>query len=153
VKRVVFDCNVYAKALINIRGPEGACIEMVRAGLLILFVSDYVLQEIRELPAKIPAKYGVTAERVDSFIGNLVRYASLVDKVPSVYVHPVDPDDSHYVDLAVMTGSTLVVSNDRHLLALMDLSLELGIAFRQSFPAIEVLTPHALLMQLRAAGP
>ena len=59
-EKVVFDCMVFAQALINPVGPAGACVEMARARRIQLILSSYVLQEVRELPAKLPRRLGVT---------------------------------------------------------------------------------------------
>jgi len=147
--RAVFDCVVFAQALINPRGPAGECLERARTGVVRLFVSDYVLAEIRELPRKIPPRYGVTAESADELASDLVKFATVVSSAPSVYVHPHDPDDSHYVDLAVATNSSLIVSRDRHLLKLMDVTRPEARDFRRRFPGIDVLSPDAFAQQLR----
>jgi predicted nucleic acid-binding protein len=37
-----------------------------------------------------------------------------IENVPDVYRHPIDEDDSCYVNLAIAAGAKLIVSNDRH---------------------------------------
>ena len=76
--RVVFDCVIYAQAIISDRGPAAACLERVRTGELQLIWSDYVLQEIRELPEKLPAHFGVTLEIVEIFILAVAPYVEHV---------------------------------------------------------------------------
>jgi putative PIN family toxin of toxin-antitoxin system len=98
-------------------------------GRLLLFVSSYVLEEIRELPQKIKPKLGVTAERVDDFIRDLAKHAQATIDVPPLYNHPIDPDDSHYVNLALATRAQLIVSRDRHLLNLMERGKKRGQRF------------------------
>lgn len=150
-EKVVFDCPVFAQALINPRGPAAACLGHAQQGNVILSVSDYVLQEIRELPQKIKPQLGVTEERVEGLIRDLSKYVRFVVNVPLVYAHPIDPDDSHYVNLALATGSKLIVTRDRHLLNLMD-DRQIGAQeFRKSFPGLVVVTPDTLMQQLRAA--
>jgi putative PIN family toxin of toxin-antitoxin system len=148
-EKVVFDCNVFAQALINIRGPAGTCLSIAQSGGLILYVSEYVLQEIRELPSKIKPKLGITPERVERLIQDVAKYAITVNNVPSVYKHPIDPDDSHYIDLAVATNSEIIASRDRHLHALMDEKQPLGQSFKILFPTIVVMNPETLLERLR----
>ena len=114
-----------------------------------LFVSDYVLQEIRELPRKLKPQYGVTAESVERLIQDLAKYAQPVDEIPAVYTHPIDADDSHYVNLAIVTQSKLIVSRDRHLLNLTDGNRQESKDFRARFPTLTVTTPDALTEQLR----
>jgi putative PIN family toxin of toxin-antitoxin system len=148
-EKVVFDCPVYAQALINPRGPAAACLTHVQAGRLILFLSGYVLQEIRELPRKLKPKIGVTPERVEALIRDLGKYALPVDDVPELYLHPIDRDDSHYVNLALATNSRLIVTRDGHLLNLMDAARPEAKEFQRLFPTLVILTPDALASRLR----
>jgi uncharacterized protein len=151
-EKVVFDCPVFAQALINPGGPAAACLGHAQQGSIILSVSDYVLQEIRELPQKIKPGLGVTEERVEGLIRDLAKYARFVTNVPVFYTHPIDPDDSHYVNLALATSSKLIVTRDRHLLDLMDFHRgDAAQEFRKLFPGLAIVTPDSLLHQLRAA--
>lgn len=66
--RVVLDCTVFARALINPKGPAGTCVSHAQRGSYTLVISDYILQEIRDLPSKIKPSRGVTTERVEALI-------------------------------------------------------------------------------------
>ena len=149
-KKTVFDCPVYAQALINPNGPAGACLSFAQAGRISLFVSDYVLQEIRELPSKIRPKFGVTADAVERLIADLAKYATHVHDVPPVYAHPIDPDDSPYVNLALAVDAALIVSRDKHLRELMNPEAPAGIDFMTRYPSIEIRTPDELANELRS---
>ena len=59
IPKVVFDCVIYAQAMISDSGPAAACLERVRAGELRLIWSDYFLHELRELPEKLPVHLGI----------------------------------------------------------------------------------------------
>jgi putative PIN family toxin of toxin-antitoxin system len=148
-QRAVFDCMVFAQALISPDGPAGVCVEAARSGRLQLLLSDYVLRELNELPAKLPPKLKVTAARVDVLIAQLQACGESIDSVPSVYTNPFDPDDSPYVDLAVGGAASLIVSRDRHMLRLMDRSLPAGHDFLNRFPNLIVMTPEDILKKLR----
>ncbi len=111
--RVVFDCMIYTQALISSRGPAAACLELVRQGKLHLVWSDYVLQEIRELPGKLPAKLNVTPERVEAFLLDVAPHVEYVVEVPNMYENPFDIDDSHYINLAVSAKATVITSRDK----------------------------------------
>lgn len=150
LNRVVFDCNVYAQALINPKGPAGACLVAAQDGRIILFISEYVIQEIRELPTKLKAGLGVTAEVVERLILDVAKYAQPIDQVPQLYMHPHDPDDSHYINLAMVAKAMLIVSRDRHLLNLMDEARPDGREFKKQFPSLTVLTPDVFADRLRA---
>ena len=142
---VVFDCTVLAQALMNPRGPAGACLSAAQRGQVKLFVSDYVLQEVRELPDKLPVRLGATLESVESLIQDLAKYAEFVASVPAGFVYPRDQDDAHYVDLAIACGAYLIASRDNDLLDLMNDSNAEGWALRARYPMFRVITPPALL--------
>ena len=150
--RVVFDCNIYFQAMVSAHGPAGSCLQKVREGELRLYVSDYILAEIRDLPndAELVTKFGLDHGKVERFIGSFFGFAQYCKIVPEIYRHPLDPDDSHYISLAVGNDAHLVVSRDRHLLNLMDLSRTEAQDFHQRFPQLRVLDPVALLRELPA---
>ncbi|HEX4123904.1 MAG TPA: putative toxin-antitoxin system toxin component, PIN family [Tepidisphaeraceae bacterium] len=146
--KAVYDCNIFVQALINLAGPAGRCLQLAREGRVSLIASPYVLAEVREIHAKIPAKYGVTAEQTDELARAIVSFATLVADVPAIYLHPHDPDDSHYVDLAIKGGANLIVSRDRHLLLLADRSRVEAQDFQSRFPTLRILDPVQFLREL-----
>ena len=79
------------------------------------------------------------------FMEELLSLAVNLDTVPSLFEHPIDPKDSVYVNLAIAAGATIIVTRDRHLLAL---NKETG--HQASLTAgIEVVTPARLLEWVR----
>jgi putative PIN family toxin of toxin-antitoxin system len=146
--KVVFDCNIFVQALINLNGPAGRCLGKAKDGHVLLIASPYVLAEVREIHFKTPAKYGITAEQTDELARAIASYATIVTDVPAVYHHPYDPDDSHYVDLALKAEAQLIVSRDRHLLMLADPARQEGQDFQARFPALRILDPVQLLREL-----
>jgi predicted nucleic acid-binding protein len=85
VHRVVFDCNVFAQALITPAGKSAECVAHVLGGRVRLFWSDYVIAEIRRISEKpTPKKLGITAEQVESLIVRLMPLATWVAAPPSV---------------------------------------------------------------------
>src|SRR5438552_3327751 len=68
-RKVVFDCNIFAQALLNPLGPAGACVDAAIDGRVRLFISDFVLEEIRDIPNKpTPREVGVTEQKAESLI-------------------------------------------------------------------------------------
>jgi putative PIN family toxin of toxin-antitoxin system len=148
-ERVVYDCNIFAQAIITPQGNAGRCIELVLEGKVSLFWSAYVLGEILRIPEKpTPMRLGVTSMQVEALIARLIPVAHLLEP-PSVYQHPIDQKDSHYVDLAVAGNARLIVSRDKHLLNLMNPSKPGSFEFRARFPNLVVLQPEKLLTLIR----
>jgi putative PIN family toxin of toxin-antitoxin system len=144
--RLVYDCNVYLQFLLNHNGAAGQCVSMAMAGNVELFVSPEILLEIQELPQKkIGLQRGLTQAMVRQFTDELLEHAVLIEIVPVVYTHPIDPDDSPYINLAIAAQAKLVVSNDNHLLNLSNPDKPWSLDFRNRFPEIRVLKPAEYL--------
>ena len=144
--KVVYDCNVYLQHLLSPAGPASRCVRLAFDGAASLFVSDPVVAELRALPGKpVARRFGLDVDRVERFVSDLLRRATHLADVPSLYVHPIDPDDSAYVDLALAADARLIVSRDRHLLGLSDPSKPWADDFRRRFPSLRVVTVEGFL--------
>jgi putative PIN family toxin of toxin-antitoxin system len=121
-----------------------------RDGRIRLFVSPYVLDEVLDLclRPKLHAQFGITPPIGAAFVRDLLTFAVSVAAVPTVYAHPFDPDDSHYINLALATHAELIVSRDRHLRNLMDATRPEGADFIARFPRLRIITPVELIAQL-----
>jgi putative PIN family toxin of toxin-antitoxin system len=150
--RVVYDCNIYVQSLININGPGGRCVRKAQSGEVTLFVTDFILREIRESFLKIPAKYAVTEEQTEALAAAISTVAILIDQVPSVFTYQRDPDDAHYVNLALAANANLIVSRDRDLLDLADLTRQEAVEFHRLFPTLRILEPVQFLRELDEAA-
>src|SRR5205823_5554624 len=118
-------------------------------GALTLCSSPYLLSEIRELPAKLSPRLKITPQRVEGFILDLASFARHVQVVPEVFILDRDPDDSHYINLALAAHAKLITSRDHDLLDLMDRTSPEGQAFRLRFADLQILTPEGLLAHMR----
>lgn len=150
--KVVFDCNIFVQALINLSGPAGRCMQKARNREVLLFVSPFILAEVREIHLKTPLKYSITAEQTEELATSILSFASLVTDVPEMYRHPHDPDDSAYINLALKADARLIVSRDRHLLMLADRDRSEGKDFRSRFPGFRIVDPVELLRELDRAA-
>jgi len=81
-------------------------------------------------------------------VRDVSTFAEMVDAVPPRYLHPIDPDDSHYIDLALAANAKLIVSWDNHLLSLTDDNVPAGQDFRSRFPELMILSPVQLLARI-----
>ncbi|HUO10329.1 MAG TPA: putative toxin-antitoxin system toxin component, PIN family [Phycisphaerae bacterium] len=152
----VLDCMVFAQTLINPRGPAGECIERGSRGEFLIVVSPAIVTEILELPRKLPSKFAITDDKINAFMSELLPSCVVVHQVPHVFDHPIDPDDSPYVDLAIAASAELIVSRDRHLLGLNDPRKPWSADFRSRFPSLRIIVVEELLHLLknaRDAGP
>ncbi|HEY8668611.1 MAG TPA: putative toxin-antitoxin system toxin component, PIN family [Tepidisphaeraceae bacterium] len=148
--QAIFDCNVFVQALMNPAGPAGACVQLALDRHIQLFFTRYILDELQQMPDRpTPAKLGVSAAKVERLTANLLITATWIDDVPHVFDHPVDPDDSHYLDLAVFTQTKLIVSRDRHLLGMNDFAKPWSSDFRKRFFDLRVASPEELLTMLQ----
>ena len=151
LKRVVFDCNVHLQALINESGPAGRCVDAAFRGTVELYWSSVVSEELRRTAQRrwLQAKFKhITAYRLDQYLINVERVARVLEEVPEVFAYKRDPDDAHYVNLAVAAKAELIVSRDKDLLTLMDADNPDGVNFQNRFPTLRILTPPQFLVEL-----
>ena len=146
--KVVYDCNVLLQSLLSESGPAAACVQLALARSVELFLTRYILDELRSMTARpTPRKLGLTDERVEVAIGELVRSCAVVVDVPDVYRHPIDEKDSHYVNVAVAVGAALIVSRDNHFLNLTNPAKPWSREFRERFAHVRVLRPDEYLAE------
>lgn len=153
--KVVYDCNIFVQALINLNGPAGRCLEKAKDGHILLIASPYVLAEVREIHLKTPAKYGITAEQTDELARAIASYATILTDVPPVSHHPYDPDDSHCVDLALVAGAQTDRKPGPAFAHAGGPIPQEGQDFKTRFPQLRILDPVQLLgeLELPVASP
>jgi putative PIN family toxin of toxin-antitoxin system len=143
IPTAVFDCMMFVQALANAKGPACACYELVRGGRLALYLNPEVIGEVGDVLGrpkvrrKLPA---LTDEVVGAFLLDVLGRAAMLSEVPEMFRLDRDPKDERYINLAVASGASYLVTWDRDLLDLMD-----DAGFRQQFPHLTILEPPALL--------
>lgn len=149
--RVVYDCNVLLQSLISQRGPANTAVQAASDGRVVLFLSQAIIDELQRVAARphIASRFSLTEQRLAGYIATLEQCSHRISWVPHVFDFARDPEDAHYVDLAVAAHATLIVSRDNDLLSLADLSTADGKDFAVRFPGIDILTPPQLLERLR----
>lgn len=144
----VFDGMTFLQAATNRKGPAGACLALVEEGHVKLFVSADVLEEVRDVlyrPALRNAfQKKLTDEIALEFLDHVVAIAHVVEHVPHAYRLERDPDDEQYLNLAIITQASFIVSRDKDLLDLMK-----DDEFRTSYPGLTVIDPAAFLKHVR----
>lgn len=135
--RIVADTNIVISGLLW-RGNERRILDAARDGLLALFTSPALLQELvdvlsREKFAKRLQSAQVTLEEL------CIGYAALATVIEAEPIQPViiaDPDDDVVLACALAAQCDVITSGDRHLLELA------------SYEEIRILTASQLLMEL-----
>lgn len=150
--RVVFDCNTFLQALASPEGPAGQCVQLAIDRKVSLFISPSVLEELREVTSrpKVVTKLRLLTNRVEEFFEAIEVAATLLVGFPEVFSYTRDPDDAQYVNLALAADAKLIVSRDRDLLDLMDVSKVGAAEFQKRFPALRILNPVEFLSQIRS---
>lgn len=129
---------------------------MALEGRIELFISARILDEIRRVTShhKMRTKLKLRDDRIDALLENLPKAATLMPVVPDVWTYERDPDDAHYVNLALASHSRLIVSRDKDLLDLMDGVTPESLDLIRRYPDFSVLTPNDFLADVaRSSGP
>jgi putative PIN family toxin of toxin-antitoxin system len=150
--RVVFDCNIFVQIFLNPNGSAGACKELAEKGEIILFVSQTILAEVAEVLGRPRFKKlfpALTPERIEAFVEEIEAISVPITNVPEEFRYERDPDDEPYINLAVVAGAKYVISLDNDLLDLMKASNKAGREFQRRYPMLKVITPTALLAEIR----
>jgi putative PIN family toxin of toxin-antitoxin system len=148
--RVVFDCNTHRQALASPEGPASRCVQLALDGKIDAFLSPTVLDEIRDVASrpKVVARLRFTSERKGEFLTGLQAISTILAGFPEPFVYARDPDDAHYVNLAVAAKADLIVSRDKDLLDLVDPTRPEAAEFQSRFPRLRILDPPAFLREL-----
>ena len=139
---------VFLQGLISESGVAVNCFELFENGIVELFVSEEVLEEIKDVITrpKLQAKYPrLTNERAEKLIEVLRAKATVIKHVPSVFNYARDPKDEKYINLAAAAGAQYIISRDTDLLDLMTGFDDDSKEFRQKFRPLKIIEPLEFL--------
>lgn len=140
--RVVFDCNIILRGAANRNSAARACLKLFFDDAISLFVSETILQEVREVlnrPA-IRQKFPKLTDRlVNALLLKIESRAIFIKNVPEEFHYERDPKDEPYVNLAIVANASYLVSQDKDLL---DLTMDSDpvLRFRSRYPFLQILT-------------
>lgn len=117
--RAVLDTNVVVSALLWGGTPE-RLIQAAIDGALELATSPALIEELREVLARPPLASRLTQERMraEQAVSLYARLATQVSPLAIEKIVTADPDDDEVLACAIAARADLVVSGDRHLIAL-----------------------------------
>jgi uncharacterized protein len=117
--RAVFDPNVLIASLLSREGAPATLVSLWLAGAFELIVSESLLEELERALAYPKLRDRVESGEAGEFVAFL-RHTALLATDPSAVVSRCeDPEDDYLLALAEQEQAILV-SGDRHLLALAD---------------------------------
>lgn len=134
-ERVVFDTNVWISGLLW-RGKPYQCLLPARAGAV---RPTYCLSMLGELAGKLRSPFGFSENRIQAAIYDLKSKGELVEISGNLRPVPADPDDNKFVECAVVSHASVIVSGDAHLLELRE------------YEGIPILSPADFLARLGRA--
>ncbi len=117
--RVTADTNVIISGLFW-RGNRRAVLDAARDGIIDLFTSETLLDELRDVLDRDRFAGRVTAigATVDQLVDGIAALATVVDTVAIVPIISRDPDDDHVLACAMSAECEIIVSGDDDLLSL-----------------------------------
>ena len=121
------------------------------AGAITLFVSEATLAEVREVlnRPRIRRKFPKLTDRlVNALLQKIERQAVLIKNVPEEYYLERDPKDECYINLALVTNASYLVSKDNDLLDLMTTSSPVALEFRRRYPFLRILKAEEFVREI-----
>jgi putative PIN family toxin of toxin-antitoxin system len=118
--RATLDTNVLVSALLSPGGAPAEVVRMAAAGRFRLCLADTIIAEVRRVVARPRMRerhpdVTALADRFMEAIASLSEVA-IVEDPPKVV--EADPQDDHVLECARLLQADVIVSGDRHLLAL-----------------------------------
>ena len=153
--RVVFDCNLFIQGIANRTSPARKALRLFFNGEISLFVSEPIIREVRsvlnraELRRQLP---GINDRIVNAFLTKLEAKAILITNIPEEFHYERDPDDEMYINLAIVSAASYLVSRDKDLLDLMTTSTEVARQFRSRYPFLRIMTAASFVTVMESVS-
>jgi len=131
VTRIVIDTNVLISALL-FGGVPGRLIDLWKNGFIKPLISESInLEYLRVLAYP---KFKLSEDEINYIIHQeILPFFKVIKTMPGPSVIPEDPEDDKFIQCAEAGKAQIIISGDRHLLAL------------KSHRGIKILTPHQYL--------
>jgi len=115
---VVVDTNVIVSALL-FGGTPGRLIDLWKERRIQIFVCKEIIDEIMRVLTY--PRFHLSEKEISYLIyGEILPYSEIVDIPSGPVIISRDPSDDKFVRCAVASGADVLVSGDRHLLALKE---------------------------------
>lgn len=139
----VIDTNVLISRYLSPHGSPNQVFDSLRRNVFDLLVSPDIVTEYAGVLRrdKFRALHGLTEADIRNAVAYLLRRALVVVPPEKLRVIPDDLKDDKFIECAVAGGADVIVSGDKHLLAL------------GSFEGIRIATPAAFVTLLESEKP
>lgn len=114
MKRVVINTNVYISGIFW-AGPSREVLDLARAGIIEVYTSQEILDELKE---KLTKKFNLDPEEADFFVFDMMTFTRQVTIQKKMVVVKEDPEDDKFIECVVECEADYLVSGDKHLLDL-----------------------------------
>ncbi|CAN5552184.1 putative toxin-antitoxin system toxin component, PIN family [soil metagenome] len=114
MQTVTADTNILVSGL-HFGGKPRQFLNLARAGRFRLAISPDIQGELRRV---LRDKLGWEQARLDEMDARLADFTIKVNPTQRLQVVRDDPDDDQVIECAVASGSSVIISGDRHLLNL-----------------------------------
>lgn len=122
--RVVLDTNVLLSGIAYPASIPGKLLAAWRTGSLDVFLSAYILEELRRVMPRLAHRHGLTSAEVDCLVDSLFIQADLVEPEMAPVIALRDAADLAVLGTLIaarqVCGARYLVTGDKDLLALAD---------------------------------
>jgi hypothetical protein len=135
VTRVVIDTNVVVSGLLFV-GVPGKLIALWKGGRIRPLASKEIIDEYLRVLAY--TKFQLSEQEINYLLyQEILPYFEIIGTKPGPGIVKQDPSDDMFIHCAAAGKANMIISGDRHLLAL------------KSYGRIKILTPSQFLKQLK----
>jgi putative PIN family toxin of toxin-antitoxin system len=139
---------IYLQADARSQNPANKCFDLVRQGIIELYLSKETLAEIEDVftRAKFRNRFpSLSDEMIEAFLAEIKNKTEILENVPLRFSFARDPKDEKYINLAVAAEADYIVSRDKDLLDLMSGYTDDCKEFRQRFRPLKIVEPLEFL--------
>lgn len=115
--KVVIDTNVLVSSLFWV-GNEAKLMEVVEKGVVEAYTSSHILAELER--TLLSSKFKLQKDDVSNLLGYFTALMRVIVPKSITNVISEDPSDNRILECALEVSADLVVSGDKHLLALRE---------------------------------
>ena len=113
--RVTADTNIYISGLL-FGGQPKRLLDLARKGEFELCISPAILDEVSRV---LRDKFRVPAVDIDETRALISSFTTSIEPARAVDAVLTDPTDNRVLECAVASGSSVVISGDKHLLSVI----------------------------------